>query len=327
VLIPPSTSVLRITLEVPESKPGVPCSSVLLEMLEGGNTKLPAESASKLRATNCTPEGAPSSSQRKIVLTRTKPQAGIWDLHLLGIYNVAESAYHLRVDYAVGESTVTTIAGDESALNGAFAWKLNENSFPVSPDAGKSGFILNGLSHREPSQVKKDQQVVVGGPLGLLRKYDASVKGVRIETGGSPGNDIDLEVLECPSSVGDATKLSDCETVGESGSPTDVETATFVPKPGFSYAVRINGYAIRDEGKFFCDETLVTAPENGSLAIGGEAPEFKATYGFSPDQIAKSALLNSPLFLSKDYVVRGAVSLETDDGVTLVSIPVTIAHP
>lgn len=327
VLIPPATSLLRVTLEVPENKPGITCSSVLLQMLEGGNTKLPAENSGKLRAYNCSSQGAPSSLQRKIVLTRTKPQAGVWDVHLFGIYNVAESAYTLRVDYAVGNSTLAAIDGDESALNGSFDWKLKETSFEIAPSESKSTFTLNSLYHRENSQVKKSAQVIVGGPLGTLRKYDASVQNVLIETGGSPGNDIDLEIFGCPSTVTDPTDLSKCEIVGQSGSPTDVESATFVPKASFRYAVRVDGYAIKDEGKFFCDETMTTTEEKGSIHLSGSAPDFRADFSFGADAVAQSALLKAPVYLAKEYKIRGSVTLRTDEGTPLVAVPVTISHP
>jgi hypothetical protein len=325
VMIPPATSVLQITLEVPENKPGVACASVLLEMLEGGNTKTPAEADTALRAYNCTGQGAPSATQRKIVLTRTNPTPGIWDLHLLGLYNVALSNYTLRVDYAVGQASVAKIAGDESALDGGFDWSLKENSFPVVPSPTKSTFKLSALYHRENSQVKKGDQTVVGGPLGQLRKYDASVKAVQIDTGGSTGNDIDLEILECPGSLASATDLSTCNLVAQSGGPTDVESAIFAPKPEMAYAVRVDGYAIKDEGKFFADESIVTKSELGSLAISGSAPTFHAAYSFGADATAASALLKAPLYLSKDYSVRGSVTLKTEDGTSLVSVPVLIS--
>jgi hypothetical protein len=324
VLIPPGTSILRITLEVPENKPGVACSSVLLQALEGGNTKKPVEDESKLRAYNCTSQGAPSALQNKVVITRTKPAAGIWDLHLLGIYNVASSAYKLRVDYAVGETSVTTIAGDESVLNGSLGFKLKETSFPVAPSEAKSTFTLGGLTHRENSQVKKDAFVIVGGPLGQLRKYDPSVKGVIIQTGGSTGNDIDLVILACPATVTDVKDIEHCDPIAQSGSPTDVESAQFIPQAGMSYAVRVDGYAIKDAGNFFSDETLVVAPEKGTLTLSGAAPDFTATYSFDP---TNSALLKAPLYLSKDYSVRGSVTLRTDDGTTLAAVPVLITHP
>ena len=106
-----------------------------------------------------------------------------------------------------------------------------------------------------------------------------------------------------------------------------MESATFVPKPGLGYAVKVDGYAIHDEGKFFADETMITEAEKGTLTLSGAAPDFRATYGFSPEATAASALLKAPLYLSKDYSIRGSVTLKTEDGTSLVSIPVTITHP
>ncbi len=322
VVIPEGSKMVRVTVEVPAIKAGESCSGVELMDLEGGNTLKGSETRAQMRISNCEANASPVSDDKKrtLVLNRTNPTAGVWDLHIFGSYRFNESAYRIRVDYLMAETSVTEIKGDVSALTGTMNWNMKEASLMAILDSVKSSYVMNGLLHREASKVAKDEQVFVDGPLGKFRQYPAGVKSVTITTGGSPGNDIDLDVLECDDAQGSA-----CVIAGQSGSATDVEKVTFKPEQGKFYVARVLGYAIKDDGTFYSDETMNFAEEVGTLAmIPAESGSFTVQYSFSPEQLKASKILTNELFTTKKYQATGAITLRTADKVTLGAVEVTV---
>jgi subtilisin family serine protease len=322
VVIPKGTKVVRVTLEVPAIKAGGACASAELMDLEGGNTLAAPESRLQMRVINCGANGAPiaDDSKRTLVLNRTNPVAGMWELHIFGSYQFLQSAYHLRVDYLMADTSVQTIAGDLPALNGDLTWALKESSMASAPDANVSSYSLTGLYHKQMSQVSQDGSVLVDGPLGKLRSYPADVSQVTITTGGSPGNDIDLNVIECATNTG-----TDCAIIGQSGSPTDVEKVVFKPKTGKFYAAQVMGYDVKDAGNFFSEEFLTMTEEKGTLAVNAKGSgSYDIQYSFTQAQMQASKLLNDALFTSHQYDVIGLLTLRTVDKVTVGAVPVLI---
>lgn len=322
VAVPKGTTIAKITLSVPAYKPGEPCSGVELMLLQGGNTLAPAGARATRRVSNCrVKDGSPETDPAKLqlVLTQTNPKAGIWDIDVFGQYQFASSSYSLRVDYIVGEASVKEIEALPSTLLGKFQFMVKESSVAIALDQAKSSFTIDSLFHSENSQVAQDDRTVVGGPLGQLRQYPADVTSVTITTGGSPGNDIDLDVVACPLAQTSVEDFSACETVGESGGSTDVEKVTFKPGVDKKYAVRVNGYAIKDEGKFIQGEELTMKAEAGMLAISGAAPLFDIAYDFTA-AVPTSVILNHALFTSGQYQAQGAVKLVASDGTLLGAV-------
>jgi hypothetical protein len=321
VVIPKGAQLVKITLETAEKKPADACSGVELMDMEGGNTTGPKDRAA-MQARNCDSTGAANTdpAKRTLVLNRTNPLPGVWEFDIFGAYRFSESSYHLRVDYLMADMSVKEISGDQSALNGMLTWTLKESSLAIAPDATTSTYTLNGLFHKEASKVAQDAQVLVGGPLGEFRSYPADVKKVTITTGGSPGNDIDLDVLECDTVAG-----AGCVIAGQSGTATDEETVTFTPKAGKFYAARVTGYDIKDAGNFFSAEIQVYAAEPGTLVITDIGNGVsQVDYSFTHDQLATSKILASPLYTSKDYQAVGLLTLRTADKVTICAASVLI---
>lgn len=334
VFIPKGTSLVQVTLEVPEVKAGAGCSGVELMGLLGGNTVVPFKTRREARAYNCDTLGRPLSAQnfRRVVYIQTNPNPGMWDLNVFGMYKYLDSQYSIQVDYQNFGSSITTISGGLPALTGSFDWSLKEGSLGVLPDSEASQFKLTGLQNTVKATVAKGQYVVVENPLGALRKYPDGVSKVTITTGGSPGNDIDLTVFECDPGVALMSLASptfklntlQCAALIASGGPTDVESVSFEPKANRVYAVRVDGYTIKDAGLFSSTETLELADELGTLTFAGDPSKMTVHYDFDAEDIAASDILKHPLFTSKAYQAVGSITLRTAVGIVLSAIPVTV---
>jgi len=326
VTVLPGTSVVQVVLEVPALKPGDECSGVELMALEGSNTSKPFASRKEARVSNCDAMGIPieSAARRTLVFTRTNPSPGVWDLHVFGSYKYARSKFRLRVDYVTASASIAKIEGDLAALKGAFNWSVNESSMKVFPDPKTSKFELNGLFNAVQAKVAKGAFVVVQNPLGKFRSYPEGTQEVIITTGNSPGNDIDLTILECELPEKETDSI-DCEAVAASGGATDIESASFQPKAGKVYAARVDGYNIKDEGKFTSGETIRFHAEPGSLLIVENQAAFTVNYEVSADQLASSKIASSELFTSGKYSIVGDLILKTAAGIVLTGIPVSVA--
>ena len=323
VRVPEGTTLLRITAEVPELKEGVSCSGIELMAMEGQNNDKAIDVRKDARVTNCTAAGAPQidAKKRTLVFTRSAPRAGLWDIHVFGLYKYSESRYKLRVDYVTGVASLPKIEGTESQVSGTLEWTLKSASMPVQPHAEKSTFEIMGLRARvEGHQVDNEKHVFIEGKLGKFRAYPEGTQKVTIEIGGSPGNDLDMVVLSCPTGTSDP-ESKDCEEAGSSGGATDVEKVSFAPKKDRVYAVKVDGFEIHDAGKFFSEESLSLGVEKGTLAISGESPVFQISYGFD---VAGSTLLKHPLFTSGAFFVTGALTLKVEDGTLMGQIPAEI---
>jgi hypothetical protein len=331
VIVPEGTSVVRVTLEVPEPKLDVfgnvlpeTCSGVELMALTGVNNDSPFVSRAQARAQNCDASGAPAAaSRRKITFSSTNPRPGVWDLHVFGQYKFVESSYTLRVDYVTGSSSIRKIEGKPAALNGTFIWTLKEASSAVRPDSNESKFTLAGLKSVIDATVKSKEVLLVPGPAGTMRTYPAEAKSVEIRTGGSPGNDIDLYVLECPAGLA-APDETLCAPVGVSGKPADEESVDFEPSVGKSYAVFVEGYQVKDAGRFQSTEVLNFEKERGQLSVTGAGPDFVIEYAFSPAALSSSPILTHPLVTGGMYSIAGDLVLSTAEGSVLDTLSVEI---
>lgn len=328
VQVPAGTSVMRITLEVPEVKldsEGQPlaynCSGVELMALLGNNTAATGLSRSKSRIANCKEDGSVNGN-RKLVITRENPNPGIWNLHVFGQYRFANSKFKLRVDYVTGAFDKAEVAGSVDALNGKVGFKVAESSLEAIPSAKESSIILDGLSSVVKSQVDNEKQVVVEGVLGKFRVYPTGTKSVTVTTENSPGNDIDLFVYECPKDLAEFA-ATDCTEAGSSGGSTDVEKVNFTPKADKSYAVVALGYSIKDEGKFTSSELMSMGAETGAISLVGSNP-YTVMHSFTDDQIKNSPLLNSDLFKGGKVSAAGSLTLRMADKTVMGAIPVMI---
>jgi hypothetical protein len=332
VFVPTGTSVVRVTIEVPAAKLDrnglvIPdsCAGVDLLANDAINTSRPTPRGGA-RVQNCESNGSPSAPQKRVLsFSKTSPNAGLWDLHVLGLPKMAKSPYRLRVDYVTGESSIKKIEGPLSALTGAFDWTLKEASAPVSPDSAKSSFEILGLRSTVEAAVGLNESLRLAGPLGLMRKYGPEVLSVTIKTGSSPGNDLDMVVVACPAGLA-APVERDCKTVGVSGGPADEESVTFEPAIGKEYAVIVHGYAIKDAGKFKSEEVLKMKTEKGMIQVTSSAPTFHIQYGFDPAAFASSAILNHPSITTGKYRVTGSIVLKTGDEVVLDSLAVDVGQ-
>ncbi len=332
VQIPAGTGLVKVTLEVPEAKPVLDrfgkvaeytqCSGIELMSLEGVNTAKSFAARAAARVKSCELDGNKSrDSARTLTFTRVAPTAGVWDLHVFGQYQYSESGYKLRVDYVNAQPSVAKIEGLVPALNGTLDFNIVSASFPITMARGLSSYELTGLRNEVKTKVANKSQLIVKSPLGELRAYPAGTQSVVITTAGSPGNDIDLAVIGCPAGV---TSPSDprCQVVGSSGGAADDERVQFTPVPNAVYAVRVDGYEVKDQGNFVSTESISLGKELGTLSISGSGSIFKVDYAFA--DLAKSALLNSPLFTSKQCSVTGAISLKGDDDSVIGAVPVEI---
>ncbi len=332
VTVPKGTSVVRVTLEVAEVKtdrdgralPGQTCAGVELMSLEGSNVAKSFRTRKDARITSCDPEGRPSTGKRSLTISRTAPTSGVWDLHVFGSYKFAESAFTLKVDYLTAVPSVDAIEGQIEALNGAITWTVTETSMPATPNSAKSRIELTSLKNFAEGRVENGKWILVESPLGKLRTYPVLTKGVTITTGESPGNDLDLIVIECDKS---ATSVEDasCSQVGASGGSTDVEDVRFAPREGKVYAARVDGYEVKDEGRFTSEETVDFEPEAGQVAIAPSgANAFLVSHSFTEQQLTASKLANHPLFTAGQYILVGSLAIQASDGTVLGSVPVRI---
>jgi hypothetical protein len=207
------------------------------------------------------------------------------------------------------------------------ALKIAESSTPAVPSTEKSVFELAGLFASTEAQVAQDGHVIVPGASGaVLRKYPADTKSVKITTGGSTGNDIDLTVLECAATATTADDAS-CAVASISGGPTDVESVTLSPKADKAYAVRVDGYDIKaNDGKFTSTETITTTAESGTVAVSGSGADFSIAYSLSTEQVAASHLLQSELFTGGKYSIVGSLKIRAADGTTIAVVPVKLSR-
>jgi hypothetical protein len=332
VSVPLGTSLLRVTLSVPQIKtnangdiaPGSQCSGVELMGYAGQNTSELFKSSAKARVSNCTPGGAPilDRSQLSLVFTENNPHPGLWDLHVFGQVRYPDSQFELRVDYVNGATSVSSITGDLSALKGDLTWIQNGASIAASPSSSESVMELTGYQATTASQVAESGQDLPSSPLGQMRQYPVTVGSVTITTGGSPNNDIDLLVIGCPQGVKDVTDPS-CKPVGLSDGPTDQESVTFIPQLGTSYVAMVLGSTVRDPvAKYVTTETLtMLAPEVGKVTVSGSSPHYAIGYSFP---VSSSSILQDALFTSGNYDAVGDLSIRLDDGTVLSAVPVDV---
>lgn len=334
--IPKGTSLVQLTVEVPPLKldsnglplPGEKCSGVELMALMGNNTEALLPNRKSARISNCNPQGRPvlESERRRVVVTKVNPREGTWDLHIFGQYKYPYSKYQLRMDYLTSNTNTQEITGQIASLTGSLNWTIQESSLSVIPDYSKSNYLLNALSASIVLKIAQEQIVVIPNPQGEIRSYPADTKSVTITTGGSPGNDIDLSVLECPPTLSEASRPQNCQEAGRSGGASDEETVTFTPKPEKVYLAAVRGYDIKENGSFSSTEEIEFAPEYGSVSIEGIGPIFQIKYGFTEAQLAGSHLASSQLFASGKYQLRGSLNLRSSSDLPLFSVPVRVTH-
>ncbi|MBL7714549.1 MAG: S8 family serine peptidase [Bdellovibrionales bacterium] len=336
VTIPKGTTIARVTLTVPAVKrdssglvaAGETCQGVELMSLEAGNTAKSLDTRAAARVSNCDATGVPykdTDARRTLTITRANPKAGSWDLHVFGQYKYLKSNFNLRVDYVIASGSIDKIEGQASALVGNFHWAIQESSLAIAPSEAKSVFQLNGFKSKTSAKVAEGKtEKVVGSDGSIYRKYDLAVKKVEIRTGESDGNDIDLRVLGCDGALV-APDLDSCETVGSSGGSDDNERVVFLPEAGRSYVVLVDGYSISGDGSFVASEVQTVSGEKGSIKVSGAAPDFTIAYDLSG--AAQGSILTHAGFTSKLFQAVGELTLKSDDGVTLDSIPVTISAP
>lgn len=325
--IPKGTSVVKVNLAVPPPLVAgtvvTGCGGVMLEAHEGGNTATPPEfikAPSDRIAQSCGTNGRPALPEyHSTGWTRSNPTPGIWDLHVFGFYGFVNSAYTLDVTFANVEATKKIIEGQPSALSTSFDVNVLDASFQLELSAEKSVFQLGSFVQDVTAQVAQDQKLQVPNGEGkAARSYPEDITSVTISTSGSPGNDIDLTILECADEAGTA-----CARAASSGTPTDVESATFAPKPGKFYVAEVLGYKIAADPKFSLrEETFVKAPNTGSVAIAAASQtKFGVTTSFD---VAASSLLADARYTSGAYLVGGFVDVKDSSAASIVRVPVLI---
>lgn len=324
VKVPEGTSVVTVKLEVPEASQSGSvvrgCASARLYAYEGGPTSTPAEIAGNVSiAANCDANGRPTEGKRIVSYSRPNPTPGIWNLHVFGRYEFPSSPYRLSVSFAKVQASLTEIKGTPAALDGSLDFSVVDASFAAEPSAERSTFALSGFQQTVRASVATDQQLDVPDADGqVLRAYDSGVTSVKITTGGSPGNDIDLYVHEC-NEAGEA-----CQAIGQSGGATDVEAVTFTPAAGKRYRAQVIGYKIEQGGGAFeLGETrMLVSSEAGTLSVEAVG-ERSWTIRYLFDETT-SALLSSPLFTSGKFQVVGDITLRTAAGSTMTRLPVEV---
>lgn len=332
VQIPEGTSMVKVSIEVPAAtvtgNDVKGCAGVELMVLEGENTAIPAElkPRAKARALNCEKNGVVAAASKRVVTySRMNPKAGLWDIHVFGSYSFRNSPYTLTVEFAKVATSIAAIAGEPSVLNGSLGFEVLDSSLTISPSAQRSEFGLNALVQEQSQAIAQDQNLIVANLDGVKgRSFDASVALANFSTGGAPGSDIDLAVLECT----DAANIPDsCSTIGQSAGATDVESVDFVPLPGKFYAALAVGYDIPG-GTLpfqFVETRKFAADEPGSLTVTPDgADKFKVDFLFD---IAASSLLRSPLFTGGKYFATGDLIIKGQDGASLVRLPVKVNAP
>jgi hypothetical protein len=336
VSIPAGTSVVRVTLEVPPVKTtrdgqlaaGETCSAVELMANLGSNSAAPPLAPTQSPVVvNCDSNAAPvtDDSKRTLTFSVNNPPAGLWDLDIFGLYRYPKSSYRLRVDYITAQTSAATISGPVAALNGTLTWTLQDSSVALAPDSSKSSFELDGLTILTHAVAVKDGTMLVQNPLGTMRAYPAATQSVTITIGNSPGNDIDLYIVECDPTAKDDNDAS-CDVAGLSAGPTDQESVTFTPDPTKVYAARVAGSTVVNDPKFDSTETIQLTPELGSVTVTATSKSaFSVAYGMSAQQQASSKLLTHDLFLNKGYGAEGILKILSADGTLLSAVPVQIS--
>jgi hypothetical protein len=322
VLVPEGTSVVKVSVEIPAD---VPCSGIEIMAYDGENTSKIFKSRAEGRVSNCDPNGAPvAESKRKLTFFRSNPNAGIWDLHVFGLYKYRQSNYKMRVDYIVAKTSIDKIQGNLRSLTGSFEWNLLESSSSIVPDSVKSTIQLNSLKTQSQQKIVQSAQVWIDGPLGVLRAYPQEVIAVDVSIGGAPGSDLDMVVVECPINV-KAPDPAQCEVVGSSGGPTDVESVKFLPKQGKLYAVGVSGFDVTGgEATFTSVEHLLMDADMGTITVSGQTPKFTIGYGFSIDTLLSGKVLTHPLFISGKFSASGELVVRSSDDTVLGVVPMEI---
>jgi subtilisin family serine protease len=339
VRVPEGVSVVRVSLEVPMARTqgrgrladGESCSGVELMATLGKNIRKPFRTRSEARVANCDGEGRPNPSggRRRIEFTVDRPAGGTWDLHVFGQNKFRDSQYLLTVDYVVARTSVTEIRGDLSALQGSFRWTLLDASRETAPSAEHSTLELDGL--RKTTQNGLDQGQILWAPAvqgGVFRTWDASrvrqatirIEG-RVEGRTATGNDADLAVVACPLTALQPMDPA-CSVVGVSATDSDREEVAFRPAPGKKYAVRIEGYAIRDtDYSVALEETATFAAERGQLSLMGSLPELEVRHSFAPQA---GSLLESPEYTQQGHSLVGRIVLRDSAKVVLSTLPLEL---
>lgn len=324
--VPKNTSIVKVTVTVPKAtQVGTDlkgCGGLILNALEGGNTLAPPEFAKNpgdAYAVSCTSGGQiAGDAWHSATIVRPAPRSGIWDLHVFGLYQYATTSYTLDVEFAKATTTIAKIEGAPAALATSFDLKVTDASYELKLDPNASTFTLNGFTHDRPSQAVQDETTTIPNAAGQIgRTYASDVAQVTIATGGSAGNDLDLEVSECEDEA-----LTKCIRKGASAGPVDVETVSFVPVAGRFYVAAVAGYAVSaNEGKYVLTETQnLATPEKGTLTMTTPSPRL-FTFATALDP-ATSKVLNDPRFSEAGYAVHGRVDIKDDGGSLIVRIPV-----
>src|SRR5262249_22343804 len=148
---------------------------------------------------------------RTASIVSTNPTPGIWDLHVFGLYAYNQSPYTLDVYFARVTSSQTALDGTSAALANSFDITVDDASYALSLSKDLSTFALSSFLQKVNAQVAEGQKVRVPNAGGqAARTYGPDLATVTLSTGGSTGNDIDLEVLEC-----DDAALATCASAGK----------------------------------------------------------------------------------------------------------------
>jgi hypothetical protein len=227
------------------------------------------------------------------------------------------------VDYAKVDISKKEIVGPPAALTDSLTFEVLESSIEASPSAKTTTLTLEGFSSEVTGQIKTgEMQQVPDAEGSVYRQYPKDITTVSIKTSGSPGNDLDLFVLEC----GDESE-TDCALAASGTSPTDEETATFLPKPGKFYLAIVMGFAVEaGDGSYLLSEVQVLdKTESATISISQQdGVQYEISYAFD---VASSTLLAHPLFLSGKFSVVGSMVVRTETGDVMTSVPVKITQP
>ncbi len=327
VNVPKGTSFVTVTLSVPEAKvvngAVKDCASVKLYVNEAANTALPPEltvDPTKSVIQNCDLEGGLKNESRTLTYTRVNPAAGIWDMHVLGRYFFEKSPYELTIQFAKVDLSTNLIKGTSEVLNGSLEMKLVDYSVDPVPDAEKSRFILNQKIASSTHEVANQTVLVVPTEAGdMARQYGDDITSVTISTSESPGNDLDLTVVECE----DAELSEGCSPMGNSAGASADESVSFIPDSEKFYGVAVVGYEVKDDGEFkFTEAATSKNGEEGKLTlteIGKD--QYEVTYAFD---VANSKLLTDLEASDGSYELGGEIQLVTKAGSLLATVPVRV---
>lgn len=327
--VPKDMTVVKVTLDLPPAvQTGTSvtgCAGVILEALEGGNTLSPPEfkaSPGDAVVQNCSSSGRIGEDDwRHLELTRSAPKAGIWDLHVFGLYAYKQSPFTLDVAFAKVATSKTELSGTPDVLQSTINVDVVDASYPLVVSSERSTFSLNGFGRDQQAQIAQGQNLRVPNADGAVgRSYPADVASVTIATGQSPGNDLDLTVLEC-----DDPLMTVCRTAGTSAGATEVESVTFQPLAGKLYVAAVDGFAINSSGTFnLREEQRLNGGDRGTLVIGGGGRAWTVATTFDT---AASKLLADERYASGKYKAEGSVDVKDASGTLIVRVPVRIAAP